>query len=208
MKKYFILMCLGLFIISFSYNHFYNNVVNIIISALGYGLIFYGYGNILTKPLLKKIKALNLHNEISNYFLQSIEEDFSDHLFILNENEIKENKEYIDLYRKKHRSIVYKIEYELDKDDTCFYKCKFVKAYDMKEKEWLDDENKTIHLFINRNHLHYTQRAFFNKQEIPVEFNNKKYSCYVTSIMLTDEYDENADMMMEIEFAIVKEIDY
>ena len=140
MKKNFILICLGLFIVAFYYNHFYNNVVNIIISALGYGLIFYGYGNILTKPLLNRIKELKFYNEIDNYFLQSIEEGFSDYNFELCENEIKDHKEYIELYRKQHGSIVYKIEYELDKDDTCFYKCKFVKAYDMKEKEWIYDD--------------------------------------------------------------------
>lgn len=208
MIKNFILMCLGLFIIGFYYNHFYNNVVNIIISALGYGLIFYGYGNIVSKHLLKRIKALKFYNEIDNYFLQAIEKGFSDYRFELNEKEIKENKDYIDLYRKQHGRIVYKIEYELAKDDTRFYKCKFLKAYDMKEKEWIDEENKTIHLFRNRNYLRYAQRTFLERKETQVEFNNKKYLCYITSIMLVDEYDENGDMMMEIEFTIVKEIDY
>lgn len=206
MKKNFILMCLGLFIVAFYYNHFYNNVVNIIISALGYGLIFYGYGNILTKPLLKRINSLNNHSYIDKYFLQAIEEGFEDTSFILSEKEIKEYKEYIYLYRRKHGSIVYKIEYELDKDDTYFYKCKFVKAYDMNEKEYIDEQYKLIHLFRNRNYLRYAQRAFLEKKETQVEFNNKKYLCYVTSIMLVDEYDENGDMMMEIEFTIIKEI--
>lgn len=208
MIKNFILICLGAFIISFSDNHFDNSIVNIIVMGIGYCLIFRGYGNILTKPLLKRIKALNLHNEIDNYFLQSIEEGFSDYNFALHENEIKERKEYIDLYRRKHGSIVYKIEYELDKDDTCFYKCKFVKAYDLNEKEWIDEEYKYIHFFRNRkNYLRYAQKAFLEKKETQVEFNNKKYLCYITSIMLVDEYDENGDMMMEIEFTIIKEID-
>ena len=207
MIKNFILMCLGLFIVAFYDNHFDNSIVNIIISALGYGLIFCGYGNILTKPLLKRNKALNFNNEIDKYFLQAIEEGFEDNSFILSENELKEHKEYIDLYRRKHGSIVYKIEYEVDEDDTCFYKCKFVKAYDMKEKEWVDEENKTIHLFRNRNYLHYVQRVVNEKKETEVEFNNKKYLCYVTSFWLVDEYDENGDMMMEIEFEIIKEID-
>lgn len=208
MIKNFILMCLGAFIVAFSDNHFDNIVVNIIISALGYVLIFRGYGNILTKPLLKRINSLNIYNWIDKYFLQAIEEGFEDTSFVLHEKEINENKDYIDLYRRKNGSIVYKIEYEVDEDCAWFYKCKFVKAYDLKEKEWIDDENKTIHLFINRNHINYIQRAFLNKQEIPVEFNNKKYLCYVTSVWLVNEYDENGDMMMEIEFTIIKEIDY
>ena len=206
MIKNFILICLGAFIVSFFDNHFDNSIVNIIISAIGYGLIFCGYGNILTKPLLKRIKALNFHNEIDNYFLQAIEEGFEDNSFILHENEIKENKEYIDLYRRKHGSIVYTIEYELDKDINWFYNCKFVKAYDLNEKEWIDEENKTIHLFRNRNYLHYVQRVVKEKKETEVEFNNKKYLCYVTSCWLVDEYDENGDMMMEIELHIIKEI--
>ena len=206
MIKNFIFICLGAFIVSFYNNHFDNLIVNIIISALGYALIFRGYGNILTKPLLKRIKALNFHNEIDNYFLQAIEEGFEDNSFILHENEIKENKEYIDLYRRKHGSIVYTIEYKLDKDINWFYNCKFVKAYDMNEKEWIDEENKTIHLFRNINYLHYVQRAFIEKKETEVEFNNKKYSCIVTAFKLVDEYDENGDMMMKIDLHIVKEI--
>ncbi len=206
MIKNFILMCLGAFIVAFSDNHVDNLIVKIIIIVLGYGLIFRGYGNMLTKPLLKRIKALNLHNEIDKYFLQAIEKGFEDTSFTLHENEINENKEYIDLYRRNYGSIVYKIKYEVDEDCAWFYNCKFVKAYDMNEKEWIDEENKTIHLFRNRNHINYIQRAFLNKQEVPVEFNNKKYLCYVTSIMLVNEFDENADMMMELEFEIIIEI--
>ena len=125
----------------------------------------------------------------------------------MNENDLNENKDYIDLYRRKHGSIVYKIEYEVDEDISWFYNCKFVKAYDMKEKEWIDDENKTIHLFRNINNLNYINRAFFTKKEITVEFNNKKYLCYVTLIELVDEYDEDGNKMMKLEFKIVKEID-
>ena len=207
MKKNFILMCLGLFIVAFYNNHFDNYIVNIIIIALGYGLIFRGYGNILTNHLLKRINALNIYSYIDKYFLQAIEEGFEDTSFILSEKELKENKDYIDLYRRKHGSIVYKIEYKVDEDDTCFYQCKFVKVYDMKEKEWIDEQRKTMHLFRSINNLNYINRAFFTKKEIEVEFNNKKYSCIVTSFSLVDEYDEDGDKMMEIDLIIVKEID-
>ena len=208
MIKNFILILLGAFIVSFSDNHFDNKFIEIIIIGLGFVLIFRGYGNILTKPLFKRINKLNLYHYIDKNFLQAIEEGFEDNSFILNENELKEHKDYIDLYRRKHGSIVYKIEYELDKDDICFYKCRFVKAYDMNEKEWIDEENKTIHLFRNRrNYLYYVQRAVKENKETEVEFNNKKYLCYVTSIELVDEYDENGDMMMKLDLLIVKEID-
>ena len=207
MIKNFILICLGAFIVSFYDNHFDNSIVNIIIIALGYGLIFYGYGNILTKPLLKRINSIKINHDIDKYFLQAIEKGFNETSFVLHENEIKEHKDYIDLYRRKYGSIVYKIEYEVDEDDHYFYNCKFVKAYDMNEKEWIDEENKTIHLFRNRNYLHYVQRVVKENKETEVEFNNKKYLCYVTSYLLVDEYDENGDMMMKIELHIIKEID-
>ena len=77
----------------------------------------------------------------------------------------------------------------------------------MKEKEWIDEQYKTMHLFRNINNLNYINRAFFTKKEITVEFNNKKYSCYVTSFSLVDEYDEDGDKMLEIDLIIVKEID-
>lgn len=134
MIKNFILMCLGAFIVAFYNNYVDNSIVKIIICSLGFGLIFSGYGNMLTKPLLKRINSLNLHSWIDKYFLQAIEEGFEDNSFVLSEKEINEHKDYIDLYRRKHGSIVYKIEYEVDEDDNYFYKCKFVKAYDMKEK--------------------------------------------------------------------------
>lgn len=209
MIKNFILMCLGAFIVTFSYNYFDNIIINIIISALGFGLIFRGYGNMLTKPLLKRIKALNFHNEIDKYFLQGIEEGFEDTSFTLHEKEINEHKDYIDLYRRNHGSIVYKIEYEVDEDDNYFYKCKFVKAYDMNEKEWIDEQYKYIHLFRHRKSTFVNSciRALIEKKETEVEFNNKKYLCYVTSFMLVNEYDENGDMMMEIDLHIIKEID-
>lgn len=207
MIKNFILMCLGAFIVSFSDNHVDNSIVEIIICALGFGLIFNGYGNMLTKPLFKRINSLNMHSYIDKNFLQAIEEGFNDTSFALHENELNENKDYIDLYRRKHGSIVYKIEYEVDEDDNYFYKCKFVKVYDMKEKEWIDEENKTIHLFRNINNLNYIKRACLNKKEITVEFNNKKYSCIITSFSIVDEYDEDGYKMMEIDLIIVKEID-
>lgn len=207
MIKNFILMCLGAFIVTFSDNHVDNSIVKIIIIGLGFGLIFNGYGNMLTKPLFKRINKLNLYHYIDKNFLQAIEEGFEDNSFILSENELNDHKDYIDLYRRKHGSIVYKIEYKVDEDSTFIYNCKFVKAYDMNEKEWIDEQRKTMHLFRNRNHITYIQRAFLNKQEIKVEFNNKKYLCYVTSIELVDEYDENGDMMMKLDLLIVKEID-
>ena len=211
MIKNFILMCLGAFIVAFSDNYFDNLIVEIIICSLGFALIFRGYGNMLTKPLLKRINKLNLYHYIDKNFLQAIVEGFEDHSFILSENELKENKDYIDLYRRKHGSIVYKIEYEIehevDEDSTFIYNCKFVKAYDMNEKEWIDEENKTIHLFRNRNYLHYVKRVVKENKETEVEFNNKKYLCYVTSCWLVDEYDENGDMMMKIDLHIIKEID-
>ena len=95
MIKNFILMCLGAFIVAFSYNYFDNLIVNIIISALGFALIFRGYGNMLTKPLLKRINSLTFNNEIDKYFLQAIEEGFEDTSFVLHENEINEQKEKI-----------------------------------------------------------------------------------------------------------------
>ena len=205
MIKNFILMCLGAFIVVFSYNHFDNLFVEIIICSLGFGLMFRGYGNILTKPLLKRIKALNFHNEIDKYFLQAIEEGFEDTSFTLYEDELKEYKEFIDLIRRKHCSIVYKIEYSLESNNH-IYECKFVKAYDLNEKEWIDEESKTIHLFRNRNYLYYVQRVVKENKETEVEFNNKKYLCYVTSCWLVDEYDENGDMMMKIDLVIIKEI--
>lgn len=207
MIKNFILICLGAFIVAFSDNYFDNSIVKIIIIGLGFGLIFNRYGNMLTKPLLKRINALNMYSYIDKYFLQAIEEGFEDTSFTLHENEINDHKDYIDLYRRNHGSIVYKIEYELDKDCAWFYNCKFVKAYDLNEKEWIDEQYKYIHLFRNRNYLHYVQRAFIEKKETEVEFKNKKYLCIVTSFMLVNEYDENGDMMMEIELHIVKEID-
>lgn len=211
MIKNFIFICLGAFIVSFFANHFDNLIVNIIISALGYVLIFRGYGNMLTKPLFKRINILKINHDIDKYFLQAIEKGFEDTSFILHENEIKEHKDYIDLYRRKNGSIVYKIEYEVehevDEDSTFIYNCKFVKAYDLNEKEWIDEQYKYIHLFRNINYLHYVKRAFLEQKETEVEFKNKKYSCIVTAFKLVDEYDENGDMMMEIDLHIIKEID-
>lgn len=206
MKKYFILLCLGAFIIGLD-NHIDNKFIEIIILVIGLGFYYCGAQNIAAKPLLKRINSLNIYSCIDKYFLQAIEEGFEDTSFTLHENEIKEHKDYIDLYRRKHGSIVYKIEYEVDEVCAWFYKCKFVKAYDLNEKELVDEENKTIHLFRNRNYLHYVKRAFIEKKETEVEFKNKKYSCIVTAFKLVDEYDENGDMMMKIDLHIIKEID-
>lgn len=206
MIKNFILMCLGAFIVGFSYNYFDNIIVNIIISALGFALIFRGYGNMISKPLLKRIKDLNFYSYIQDAYISSLENDISTYRFYMFEDELKQNKEFIDLFRRKYGSIVYKIEYSLESNNH-IHECKFVKAYDMNEKEWIDEENKTIHLFRTRNNITYIQRTFLNKKEIKVEFNNKKYLCYFTSIEFVDEYDENGDMMMKLDLEIVKEID-
>lgn len=205
MKKYFILMCFGSFILGID-NHIDNKFVEIIMCVIGLLLVMYGTQKLTAKPLLKRINKLNLYHYIDKNFIQAIEEGFEDTSFILSENELNDHKDYIDLYRRKHGSIVYKIEYEVDEDSAFIYKCRFVKAYDMNEKEYIDEENKTIHLFRNRNYLRYTQRAFLEHKEIEVEFNNKKYSCIVTSFSLVDEYDEDENMMIEIEFEIIKEI--
>ena len=205
MIKNFILMCLGAFIISFFDNHFDNSIVNIIIIALGYVLIFRGYGNILTKPLLKRNEKIIFYSYIRDKYLEALESDFSTYKFYLTDDEINEHKDYIDYYRNKYGSIIYKIEYNLESKNH-IHECKFVKAYDINEKEWIDEQYKCIHLFKNRNYLHYVKRAFIEKKETEVEFKNKKYSCIVTAFKLVDEYDENGDMMMEIDLHIVKEI--
>lgn len=209
MIKNFILMCLGPFIVAFSYNHVDNLILEIIICSLGFGLMFHVYGNMLTKPLLKRINSLNIYSWIDKNFLQAIEEGFEDTSFVLSEKEINENKDYIDLFRRKHGSIVYKIEYELDEDDNYFYNCKFVKAYDMNEKEWIDEQCKYMHLFRHRNStfVYSCIRSFSNKKEIEVEFNNKKYSCIVTSFKFTNEMNKDGDIMVELDLVIVKEID-
>ena len=206
MKKYFILLCLGAFLLGLD-NHIDNKIIEIIICVIGLSFYYYGAHNIAAKSLLKRIKALTFYSYINNQYLKALEDDFSTYSFTLDEDELKENKEYIDFYRKQHGSIVYKIEYELDSKNN-LHECKFVKAYDMNEKEWIDEQCKAMHLFRNRDYVHYIQRAFLEQKEIPVEFNNKKYSCIVTSFSLVDEYDENGDMMMNIDLVIIKEIDY
>lgn len=207
MNKYFILLCLGAFLLGLD-NHIDNKFIEIIICVIGLYFYYYGAHNLAAKPLLKRIKAITFYNEIDNYYLKALEDDFSTYSFTLDEDELNENKDYIDLYRRKDGSIVYKIEYEVDEDCAWFYNCKFVKAYDMNEKEWIDEQYKHIHLFRNINYLRYTQKAFLEQKETEVEFNNKKYLCIVTSFKLVDEYDEHGDMMMEIDLVIIKEIDY
>ena len=203
MKKYFILLCLGAFLLGLD-NHIDNKFIEIIMLVIGLYFYYYGANNLAAKPLLKRIKALTFYSYINNQYLKALEDDFSTYSFTLDEDELKENKEYIDFYRKQHGSIVYKIKYELESND-CEYECKFVKAYDMNEKEWIDEQYKHIHLFRNINYLRYTQKAFLEQKETEVEFNNKKYLCIVTSFKLVDEYDENGDMMMEIDLVIIKE---
>lgn len=208
MIKNFILMCLGAFIVAFSYNHFDNLVVEIIICSLGFGLMFRGYGNMLTKPLLKRIKDLNFYSYIQDAYISSLENDISTYRFYMFEDELKEYKEFIDLFRRKYGSIVYKIEYSLESNNH-IHECKFVKAYDMNEKEWIDEQCKSMHLFRHRKSTFVDSciRSFGNKQEIEVEFNNKKYSCIVTSFKFTNELNAVGDIMVELDLVIVKEID-
>lgn len=206
MKKYFILLCLGAFLLGLD-NNIDNKLIEIIMCVIGLSLVIYGTQGIASINLLKRIKALTFYSYINNQYLKALEDDFSTYSFTLDEDELKENKEYINFYRKQHGSIVYKIEYELDSKNN-LHECKFVKAYDMNEKEWIDEQCKAIHLYRNINYLRYTQKAFLEQKETEVEFNNKKYLCIVTSFELVDEYDENGDMMMKIDLVIIKEIDY
>ena len=206
MKKYFILLCLGAFLLGLD-NNIDNKLIEIIMCAIGLSLVMYGTQNLATNPLLKRIKALTFYSYINNEYLKALESGFSTYSFTLDEDELKENKEYIDFYRKQHGSIVYKIKYELESND-CEYECKFVKAYDMNEKEWIDEQCKAMHLYRNRRFYRLYMTSFFHKKEIPIEFNNKKYSCIVTSIKFVDEIDENGDIMMDIDLVIVKEIYY
>ena len=203
----FILFCLGAFIVGFAY-HFDNLIVNIIISVLGFALIFRGYGNMLTKPLLKRIKDLNFYSYIQDLYISSLENDISTYRFYMFEDELKEYKEFIDLFRRKRGSIVYKIEYSLESNNN-IHECKFVKAYDMNEKEWIDEKCKYMHLFRHRNSTFVDSciRSHFNKQEIEVEFNNKKYSCIVTAFKFTNEMNAVGDIMVELDLVILKEID-
>lgn len=203
----FILFCLGAFIVGFAY-HFDNLIVNIIISVLGFALIFRGYGNMLTKPLLKRIKDLNFYSYIQDLYISSLENDISTYRFYMFEDELKEYKEFIDLFRRKRGSIVYKIEYSLESNNN-IHECKFVKAYDMNEKEWIDEKCKYMHLFRHRNSTFVDSciRSHFNKQEIEVEFNNKKYSCIVTAFKFTNEMNAVGDIMVELDLVIIKEID-
>ena len=207
MIKNFILFCLGAFIVGFAY-HFDNLIVNIIISVLGFALIFRGYGNMLTKPLLKRIKDLNFYSYIQDLYISSLENDISTYRFYMFEDELKEYKEFIDLFRRKRGSIVYKIEYSLESNNN-IHECKFVKAYDMNEKEWIDEKCKYMHLFRHRNSTFVDSciRSHFNKQEIEVEFNNKKYSCIVTAFKFTNEMNAVGDIMVELDLVIIKEID-
>lgn len=204
MKKYFVLLCLGSCLLSID-DHFDNLLVNIVTGVIGLSLVIYGSQNIATKPLLKRIKDLNFYSYIQDAYISSLENDISTYRFYMFEDELKQNKEFIDLFRRKYGSIVYKIEYSLESNNY-IYECKFVKAYDMNEKEWIDEKCKYMHLFRHRNSTFVDSciRSFNNKQEIEVEFNNKKYSCIVTSFKFTNEMNAVGDIMVELDLVIVK----
>lgn len=77
----------------------------------------------------------------------------------------------------------------------------------MNEKEWLDEENKTIHLFINKSLRRSYFTSMFNKEEIQIKFKEKIYLCRVLWINNDNVIYENGDLLIEIEFEIIKEID-
>lgn len=209
MKKIYdyILIGLGVFILGYS-NHFESLFTLSIMQLIGLALVIYGAQHIAVKPLHNRINALMLSGKIQNKFIEALEYGLDDYNFSLPAYELQENKEIIDWYRKKHGSIVYKIEYVLDSDyDNNIYKCKFVKVYDMKDKEYIDEQYKTIHLFRHIGLFEFFQDAFMYLKEIPIEFDHKKYICRVTSLMITDEINENNDKMMEIDLIIVNELD-
>lgn len=207
MKKIYdyILLGLGSFMLGYS-DHFESLFTSSIVGVIGLALVIYGAQHIAVKSLYDRINALIFYGKIQNKYIEALEYGFDVFNFLLSIDELQENKASIDWYRKKHGSIVYKIEYTLDSNSD-FYTCKFVKAYDMKDKEWIDEQYKTIHLYRNTSLSEFFQEAFMTKKEIPIEFNNKKYLCLVTSLMITDEIDENNDFMMEIELYIVNELD-
>ena len=159
---------------------------------------------IVDKSLQDRIKALNFYSMIQQKYINAIEAGIDCYRFLLTEKELAENKEYIDFYRKKYRSIVYKIQYTLDESN--FYKCKFIKAYDLKEKEWIDEQAKTMHLFKSITWFDIAKNSFI-KDEIPITFNDKNYICKVTSFIITDETNEDDDKMIEIDLQIIKELD-
>ena len=207
MKKIYdyILLGFGAFIIGYS-DHFESLFESSIVSLIGLVLVIYGAQHIAIKSLYNRINALMFSGKIQNKYIEALESGLDVYNFLLTTDELQENKSYIDWYRKKHGSIVNKIEYELDSNSN-YYACKFVKAYDMKDKEWIDEQYKTIHLFKNIGLLEFFQDAFIHTREIPIKFNNKKYLCQVTSLIITDEMDENNDKMIEIDLNIINKLD-
>lgn len=77
----------------------------------------------------------------------------------------------------------------------------------MNEKEWLDEENKTIHLFRNKRLRRSYVTSLINQEEFQIEFKDKIYLCRVLWIHPDNVIYENDDLLMEIEFEIIKEID-
>lgn len=208
MKKFYdyILIFFGSFIIGYS-NHFESLFTTCIMWVIGLVLVIYGAQHVVTKFLYNRINTLKFYSEIQEKFINALEHKFNHCYFLLSIDELKEYKSFIELYRKKFGNIIYKIEYTLDKDINEFYKCQFVKAYDMKDKEWIDEQYKTIHLFKHIGLFEFFNWAFLHNEEIPIEFDHKKYICKVTSLMITDEMNENNDKMMEIELDIINKLD-
>ena len=77
----------------------------------------------------------------------------------------------------------------------------------MNEKEWLDEENKTIHLFRNKRLRRLYVTSLINQEEFQIDFKGKIYLCRVLWINQDNVIYENDDLLMEIEFEIIKEID-
>ena len=77
----------------------------------------------------------------------------------------------------------------------------------MNEKEWLDEENKTIHLFRNKRLRRLYVTSLINQEEFQIDFKGKIYLCRVLWINQDNVIYENDDLLMEIEFVIIKEID-
>ena len=77
----------------------------------------------------------------------------------------------------------------------------------MNEKEWIDEQQKTIHLFINKRLKRLYVTSLINQEEFQIEFKDKIYLCRVLWINQDNVIYENDDLLIEIEFEIIKEID-
>lgn len=77
----------------------------------------------------------------------------------------------------------------------------------MNEKEWIDEQQKTIHLFRNKRLRRLYVTSLINQEEFQIEFKDKIYLCRVLWINQDNVIYENDDLLIEIEFEIIKEID-